>query len=275
MSTLRELKRRIKSVTSTRQMTQAMKMVSVSKYNRALARCSAFEPYEAQCRRLIEAVGGGALTLPRDREVKSVCYVVLTGNRGLCGDYNQVVLRLLRETLQTQTLPYQVLICGRWGHENAPDIPHETIELDDIPTWEQSGALARRLLELFRSGQADEIYFVYQRFINVLTRQPCSQRFLPQEEASPQTAADYLFEPDREALLNALLERCLFAQVYGLLLSAATGFHGAMMMTMRSAADNSQAMLESLSLTMNRLRQSSVTTQVLEISSAAMQEENL
>ena len=275
MSTLRELKRRIRSVTSTQQMTQAMKMVSVSKYNRALARSSAFEPYEAQCRRLLQAVGGAALTLPEGRQVRRVCYVALTGNRGLCGDYNQVVLRLLRQTLQAQTLPCQVLIAGKWGHENAADIPHEYVELEDIPTWEQSGQLAGRLMELFRSGQADEIYVVYQRFQNVLNRQAVCQRLLPQEDARPETAEDYLFEPDREALIRALLERCMYAQVYGLLLSAATGFHGAMMMTMRSAADNSQAMLESLSLTMNRLRQSSVTTQVLEISSAAMQEESL
>ena len=275
MSTLRELKRRIKSVTSTRQMTQAMKMVSVSKYNRALARYNAFLPYQAQCARLERALGGLSLTLPEGRTVRRVCYVVLTGNRGLCGDYNQEVLRLLRQTLAAQTLPYDVMFCGRWADENAADIPHTLFPLDDIPTWEQSNALARQLLDRFTRGEADEVYFVYQQFKNVLTQVPACEKFLPQAPAEAGKQEEYLFEPDREALGRALLERCVYARVYEILLGAATGFQGAMMMTMRAAADNSETMLESLSLTMNRLRQSSVTTQVLEISSAAIQEESL
>ncbi len=276
MSTMRELKRRIKSITGTQQMTQAMKMVSVSKYNRALAQYSAFADYQVQCRRLQAALGNPGIKLEPDRQIRSVCYVVLTANRGLCGDYNLQVIRCLRSRIDQQTLPWKVIMCGKWGQENITDIPFEPFSLPDIPQWEQADVLSKKLAEMFRNGEADEILFVYQQFKNVITQTPICERFLPdacEDIAQADGFEDYLFVPNRAALEQALLERCLCAQVYEKLLAAAAGSLGSMMMTMRTAADNSAAMLEKLSLKMNRMRQSAVTTQVIEIASASLQED--
>lgn len=273
MSSLRELKRRIAAISGTHQLTQAMRMVSVSKYNRALALHRAYEPYKAQCDRLLQALGGASLS--EARPLRRVLYVLITGNRGLCGVYNQELLRHLRRELARQEAPWKLIICGKWGQENAADLPFTPYTLPDIPDSRQSAELARLLLEAYRSGEADEVYFVYQEFHNVLVQEPVCRRLLPMrapaEEAD--TGESFLYVPDRETLREAIARRVLCGQVYAWLLSAATGMHGATMTTMRAAADNSGAMLEELTLHMNQLRQNAITTQVLEVSGAALQEE--
>lgn len=269
MSTARELKRRLQSVTGTYQMTQAMRMVSASKYNRALAMYRAYKPYQEQCERLSVAIGANAVT---PREVRRVLYVAVTGNRGLCGACNHEVITELKNRLKEQTLPYDVMVCGKWGIENC-DIPFTPYVIADIPTREQATELCHKLRKLYEDGEADEIYFVSQRFRNVLTRTPETRLFMPQKHEQEQLRADYIFEPSKAAITEAVGRQALTGDVWETLLSAAASVQSAMMMTMRTASDNSEKLMDDLSLKLNRMRQSSVTTQVLEVASATVRED--
>ena len=281
MSTVRDLKRRIKSITSTQQMTQAMKMVSVSKYNRAQSGLEAFRLYREQCNRLMEAAGGVDPTVlecsvSEPTGTVSRLYVVLTGNRGLCGSYNQDIIRYLKDILEQASEHDVIWMCGKWGIENAHGIKtSKTFVFSDVPSWDESNQLTEKLISMYISGEVQEIYFVYQQFKNVLTQIPVCSRFLPMERNVSALSDDYIFEPNQRELRKTLIECSLKADVYEILLNASTGVHSAMMISMRTASDNSEAMIEDLSLQMNRLRQSAVTTQVLEISGSSMQEGNL
>ena len=274
---MRELRHRIRSVGSTEQMTRAMRTVAVSKYSRVQATAQAFEPFRDACGRLLQAVGGTG-DAPRP-VVKRVCYVCVTANRGLCSSYNLEVIRYLTELLAKEEHDYSVILCGRWGEENAAGcgVGHiaETIPIPDTPDYGKALELTRHLRKLWTDGTADEVVLVWQRFRNILTQTPDSVRLLPFAGSEAVPAEErYLFLPDRESLLPGLREQCLTSQVYGILLSAASGAHGAMLVAMRQAADNSAEMLAALELQLNRMRQATVTTEVLELSSGAEMQNN-
>ena len=285
MSGIRELKRRIKSISSTEQMTKAMKMVAVSKYNKALLKMQDFKPFSKQCTRLLNQLAGDieGSPLAENRPVNKICYVAVTGNRGLCGSYNMDLFRKLIAMLKEENREYTIVMCGKWGagHYQSSKIEgvSKVFEVDDIPTYAQAVEISEYLRDLFLSGEADEICFVYQAFKNILTQTPVTKVFLPfQREEKPDggdagAGTEYLFVPDRESILGDLVVRCLNTEVYRILLDMAVGANGSMMMAMRNASENSSTMIADLSLTLNRMRQNSVTTEVLEIASGTVAKE--
>ena len=143
----------------------------------------------------------------------------------------------------------------------------QNFPVSDIPEYAQGRELAGCLWQLWESGQADEVVFVYQKSRNILSQTPVAERFLPLTTEKPESEIAYIFSPEREKLLPALRSQCLSAQTYGVMLMAAEGAQGAMMNAMGQAADNAEEMLRDLKLELNRLRQQAITTEMLELAS--------
>ena len=277
----RDLKRRLKSITVTEQMTKAMKTVAVSKYDRTLAINQKFEEYAAQCEHLLSAVGGQQRVQDDEpRGNSSVCYVLVTADRGLCGMYNIELMRFLQSVIDGEKRSVSVVVCGKWGIANSDSISGaeiiDTFELDSIPDYDQARQLGEYLQKLYEDGAADEISFVVQKFRNVLVQTPEVLPFLPEntQEQEQITSCEYLFAPEREKILENLTRICTDAKVYRVLLNCAMGVHGATLAAMRTASDNSEQMYEELSLELNRIRQMSATTEVIELSGGASAEYN-
>jgi len=268
-ASIRDVKRRIRSISSTEQITQAMKTVALSKYNRVQTGLQAFLPYEAACRDILSRMGSARLQPPEHAE-PTVCYVVITANRGLCGSFNMDLIRFLEVQLAREGRPYFLAVCGKWGRnlcqEGRLSGVRKFFPAADLPEYGQAEELAAWVTELITTGKATEIRVVSQHFVNLLKQQPENVCLFPCEDM--QTADDgeeILCLPDRETVLRTLQDRCLASRIYGLLLSAAAGAHAAMLVAMRAASDSSSAMLEELTLHYNRLRQAAVTTEVLEL----------
>ena len=277
----RDLKRRLKSITATEQMTKAMKTVAVAKYNKTLAINQKFEQYASECEHLLSVLGNRDMdTHDVKRKNDKVCYVVVTGDRGLCGMYNIEVMRKLQTAIDGESREVSVVICGKWGISNSTSIKGakiiKTFSLDSIPSYDQARQLGEYLQKLYDDGQADEVCFVVQKFKNVLVQVPEVTTFLP-EQPQPQEQKgcdDYIFEPERDKILDNLLKICTMAKVYRVLLNCALGIHGATLAAMRTASDNSAQMYEELSLKLNRIRQMSATTEVIELAGSACAEYN-
>jgi len=280
---IRELKRRLKSIATTEQMTKAMKTVSVSKYSKALALAEDYEEYAIQCEHLLSLIGGvdslGNGESQTDANIeKGICYVVVTANRGLCGMYNLELMRFLQKLIDNEERKVYIVMCGNWGQENAVQIKGAEVisnfTLSDMPDYQQARELTDYMMQLYRSDEYDRVEFVIQRFHNVLVQVPETDPFPPkQNSVEGNSEHDYIFMPNRQALQRELAELCIAAYVYRLLLNCAKGVHGSTLAAMRTAADNSSEMYEELSQRLNRLRQMSATTEVIELSGASAAEQ--
>ena len=278
--TTRDLKRRLKSIVATEQMTKAMKTVAVAKYNKTLTVTEKFDVYAAQCRHLLAALGSAAETQREAAPCGRVCYVLVTGNRGLCGMYNLEIVRYLQECIAREPRPVDLVICGKYGAGIQNTITGAQVigcfDIADIPTYEEARRLYDYLRELYESGRADEVSFVCQQFKNVLVQTPCMQQVFPRQPEQTENAGstEYLFLPERDAIIGSLMDLCAAASVYRTLLDCALGVHGATLTAMRTAADNSAEMYNELSLTLNRMRQMAATTEVIELSGSAAARED-
>ena len=272
MANVRAIRTHIKSVESTRKITKSMKMVSAAKLKRTQQAMNALRPYaEAAGEMLLRVCADPAARenpFLKKSEAKRVLYVLLVGNRGLCGVYNTALLKYLGALCEREERDFSVLVCGRWGREllAASALPvAETIEtISDAPIKEEAEALAEKLRTLYLSGEADEIVLVYERYYSALRQEPETKRLLPIE---PPQAADrsYILEPDGKALVAELTKLYLINTVWAVLLEAKTGEHSARMTAMTAATDNTEQLLETLNLELNHARQSAITKEITEI----------
>ena len=267
MANLRAIRMRIKSVESTRQITKSMKMVAAAKLRKTQQAFGRLRDYADKSGELLAAMGGRGGENPFLRpheENKRVCYVLIVGNRGLCGTYNHGLLRhfeQLRAQEERETLLYTV---GRWGR----DLIGKTdghFEVCDTPTAAEAGAVTETLKELYRSGEADEIVLVYQQFKSVLQQSPAAKTLLPLTLPEGARERDVIYEPDAETVLDRLTELYLETQVQAALLEGRTGEHAARMTAMTSAADNTEELIGELTLELNHARQAAITTEISEI----------
>ena len=273
MAGIREIRSRIKSVENTRQITRAMKMVSVAKLRRAQSGAPGMELYEKKSRELlgrlcgVKSAGNRFLT-PRP-EVRRVCYVLFVGNRGLCGMYNHAVVRCAQELLAAQTHPAELLVVGRWGRElfEREKLPvRQYMDVDDVPNPADAMRLTKALEELYLTGEADEVYLVYQQYQSVLQQTPTSLRLLPAALPDAQgQAEEYIFEPSPEAVLERLTEAYLYHQVYSAVRQSRIGEQAARMSAMTAASDATTELIGQLNLKLNRARQAAITTEISEI----------
>lgn len=266
----RSLQRRLRSVRSIAQLTRAMKTVAVSKYNRVQNQWNRIAPYQEALTNMAAAVGTQAVP---DTAGRKVLYMIFTANRGLCGSYNSELWSFVKKTLAQQDMPYDLLVAGHWGilraQEQMPQHLLGTVPMNDLPTAAQAWDLAERLETAWASGEYASIILLAQSYKNIMNQVPAQTVLFPAPGHTQDEAADVLMLPEREKLAAHIQNRALRIQLYVTMLASMTGAHGAMLMAMRSASDNAETMVSDIERRVNRLRQTSVTTQVLELARGA------
>jgi F-type H+-transporting ATPase subunit gamma len=281
MATLRDIRRRIRSVQSTQKITRAMKLVAAAKLRRAQERVMEARPYAA---RLGELVGALARGLGEDkhpllarREGPRRLYLVITADKGLCGAFNSNLLRRSQDLLRASPDGQGALVAvgrkARDFYRRRPwTIRAERLGLLDRLTFDQARDLAAGLMQAYLDGEADEVWLVFNEFRSVAVQRVAAERLLPVEPpGGPGAAAgegagvDYLYEPDAATILGALLPRHVEVQVYRALLESAAGEHGARMTAMEAATKNAQEMIGLLTIQYNKARQERITKELLDI----------
>ncbi len=299
---LKEIRTRIATVKSTQKITRAMKMVAGARLNRAQARISALRPYAQKTRDVLVAVTGAAHAeaaeqeqaqteqepahpLLAQRPERSVLLLVITSDRGLCGAFNSSINRTaerLWHECEEQGKEVKMAIIGRKGRDyfkrrNAP-LWHQFEGIWERLEPDTAGLCAAKLLEPFRAAEVDSIYLVYNEFKSAMTQRPVAERLFPlaAAEAAPAAtkpeergAVEYLYEPNRGALLERLVPMYVEISVYRALLESMASELGARMTAMDAATKNASDMIASLTLTYNRARQAAITTELMEIISGA------
>lgn len=283
MQSTREIRRRIKSVKSTQQITKAMEMVAAAKLRKAQARVESSRPYTQQSKvviaRLLKLAPGLEHQFLKERdEVKTRGYLVITSDRGLCGGYNTNLLKKAYNDIREKSdSDIGVVALGRRGRDyfrrREYNILGEFIGLEDNPSWDEIRNVGSQVTQNFLDGVYDEVYLVYNHFLNAMQHVPTIEKLLPLEPLAefepPPEEEPYQFEPGPEEVLQKLLPRYLDSLIYGAMLEAKAAEHGARMTAMGSATKNADDMIGKLTLTYNRARQSSITQEILEIVNGA------
>ena len=282
MPSLRSLRKRIGTVRSTQKITRAMKMVAAAKLRRAQEVAERARPYAGKLTEMLSAVvadlGADLARHPllARREERRLDLIVVTSDRGLCGGYNANLVRLAEAFVRehaTATIAFSLI--GRKGIDHflrrrgATVIAQRTGILTTSPT-ELAGAVAEPLIARFAAAETDAVYLIYSRFRSALSQVPTVVPLLPvKASAGDGSNVEYLFEPDRAALLARLLPRYVEALVTQAVLEAIASEHGARMTAMDNATSNASDMIDRLTLSMNRARQAGITKELMEIVSGA------
>jgi len=284
MANLKEVRNRIVSVSSTQQITSAMKMVSAAKLKRATDAIVQMRPYANKLRDILEnlssGLGGSEGGFSKQRKITNVLLVVITSNRGLCGAFNANVIKRANQLARNEYKGYQVsvLCIGKKANDYfkktefkiiGSDMPRKLNELFDKLTYDNVAPVAEKVMEAFAQGQFDKIELVYNQFKNAAVQIPVVEDFLPvvpaKTEGKKKTVNDYIFEPDKEAIVQNLIPRSLKTQFYKALLDSHAAEHGARMTSMHKATDNAKELIRALKLNYNKARQAAITGEILEI----------
>jgi len=282
----RALRRRIKSVQSTKKITRAMELIAASRILRAQQRVAAARPYVDQLTAVIRNLskaGAGLnqpLLVPR-HEVRTVAFVVVTADRGLCGGYNANVERTAERAIARERAKgrsYQLFVTGKKGQTffryRGYEIEASFTGFSEQPSYEDGRVVARAVLERFDAGDIDEVQLIYTQFLSVGSQRVIERRFAPMDSAAITeaggaddiaTVAGYEFEPTPEAILAQLLPRYVEGRMFAVLLDAAASEHAARQRAMKSATDNANELIKNLERIANRARQDSITTEIMEI----------
>jgi len=282
----RILRRRIKSVESTKKITRAMELIAASRIVKAQARVHAAQPYAegiTDVVRNLQGSGGGAnsaLLTPR-AEMSKVADIIIAADRGLCGGYNTTVIRAAEHDMRDQERAGRenaIVTVGRKaeGYFRFRDVPIDAAfsGFSDSPTYEDARLVAAAVVSRFEAGDLDRVQLVYTRFISAGRQEVVVEPLLPLEAAevvdapadtSNEPSADYEFEPNPEAILETLLPRYTESRVYAALLNAAASEHAARQRAMKAATDNAEELILTYRRRMNRARQDSITTEIMEI----------
>ncbi len=278
MASMREIRARIRSVKNTQQITKTMKMVASAKLHRTQSGLSGIRSFARRSQHVLAELMAGEnagydneFLLPR-KEVRTVCYVLFVGNRGLCGVYNHAVLRYAQELVQADERPCTVVVCGSWGRDiiaqSGLPVRHTFDALSDTPDMAEALPVADYLKRLYLSGEADEIHLVYQRFQSALQQVPDQVQLLParlQVQQREEAGNDYIFEPDARSVLENMVQLYLNNMVYSVLLEAKVSEQASRMAAMSAATDATTELINDLSLQLNRVRQAAITTEIAEI----------
>lgn len=295
MANLKEVRTRIESVNSTKQITSAMKMVAASKLRKSQNAIMALRPYAEKFSEILERsmtnnqqsmVNSQWLTANGQQStVNRLLIIPLSSNKGLCGVFNANVIRatinLIKDEYQTELDNNQldILCIGSKVEESLkfkkyPIIGNENVLLDNL-TYENAAAFAEKLMKDFEDKKYDKIVFVYNQFKNAATQVLVTEQFLPivnsQQSTinSQQSEIDYIYQPNKEELLNNMIPKSLKLQVYRILLDSFASEQGARMISMTQATDNATELLKELNLSYNKARQSAITNELVEIVSGA------
>ncbi|MFJ1327887.1 ATP synthase F1 subunit gamma [Capnocytophaga canimorsus] len=275
MANLKEIRSRISSVSSTMQITGAMKMVSAAKLKKAQDAILAMKPYAYKLKQLLEqlssALGSDNVYNEHPEGVVNVLIVPITSNRGLCGAFNSNISKkaLELEAQKYKNLNVKFYTIGKKGNDVLKKTDkifrHETQIFDNL-NFAGASELASELMELYTSGQFDKIVLVYNSFKNAATQIVMEETFLPiQTVEAKESATDYIFEPSKEQIVEELIPRSLKIQFFKALRDSVASEHGARMTAMHKATDNANELRSQLKLTYNKARQAAITGEILEI----------
>jgi F-type H+-transporting ATPase subunit gamma len=301
MATQKEVKNRISSVRNIHKITRAMEMVAAARLRRAEQRIDAMRPYAQAIRRMTrevaEAAEGVSTRLPllQQRDEKRVIVALVTGDRGLAGGFNTQIVRegiRLRRELEGEGTEVWYSVVGRRGNSTmtfrGEDVRASYVGFTDRPGFLNAREISHDLVQAYRDEEADRVDIIYNRYVSPLTQYVRRQTLLPVQEAEvfgegipePEQPADpelaeahqrseLIYEPDAETLLPMLFEEYVDLSIYRALLESAASEHGARMTAMRNASENADAMIDNLTLEMNRVRQAEITQEILEVVAGA------
>ncbi|MDQ6796441.1 MAG: F0F1 ATP synthase subunit gamma [Actinomycetota bacterium] len=278
----RQLRRRIKSVQSTKKITRAMEMIAASRIVKAQQRVAAARPYSEQITEVLRqlAAAGVGLDHPllKERHVQTVGYVVLAADRGLAGGYNSSVLRTADRALQADRKDgkdYSLSLSGRkaegYFRYRGYKIDEAHTGFTEQPTYEDARKVAGGMIERYSDGDVDQVQVVYTRFFSAGSQRVVNVRLLPLEKEAIEDLgaegpkADYEFEPSAEGILELLLPRYVESRVFAALLDASASEQAARQRAMKSATDNAEDMVKTLGIQANKIRQAGITTEIMEV----------
>ena len=277
MANLKEIRNRITSVSSTMQITSAMKMVSAAKLKKAQDAITAMRPYAEKLTELLQNLsatldGDAGGTFTTQREVKKVLVVAITSNRGLCGAFNSNVIKEVKNRSDFyKGIEVDVLAIGKKGNDALSKtltvIDNQSPVFDNL-TFENVAKIADILTEKFISGDYDKIELIYNQFKNAATQIVQTEQFLPLapiKSDKPAATGDYIFEPSKEEIVLTLIPKSLKTQLYKGIRDSFASEHGARMTAMHKATDNATELRNQLKLTYNKARQAAITNEILEI----------
>ena len=277
MANLKEIRNRITSVSSTMQITSAMKMVSAAKLKKAQDAITAMRPYAEKLTELLQNLsatldGDVGESFTTQREINKVLIVPVTSNRGLCGAFNSNVIKQAK--LIADSYPgkqVDIFAIGKKGNDalvKTNTIVGNKSEIFDDLTFDNVAKIAQILTDKFISGEYDTIQIVYNEFKNAATQIVQTQQFLPLapiKSDKPVATGDYIFEPSKEEIVLTLIPKSLKTQLYKSIRDSFASEHGARMTAMHKATDNATELRDQLKLTYNKARQAAITNEILEI----------
>jgi F-type H+-transporting ATPase subunit gamma len=277
MANLKEIRNRITSISSTMQITSAMKMVSAAKLKKAQDAITAMRPYAEKLTELLQNLSatldgdvGGDFTA--QREIKKVLVVAITSNRGLCGAFNTNVIKEVKNRSDYYAgKQVDVFAIGKKGNDilskTLTVIDNHSAIFDDL-TFDNVAQIAEVLTQKFVAGEYDRIELVYNQFKNAATQIIQTEQFLPLapiQSDLPVSTGDYIFEPSKEEIVLTLIPKSLKTQLYKGIRDSFASEHGARMTAMHKATDNATELRDQLKLTYNKARQAAITNEILEI----------
>jgi F-type H+-transporting ATPase subunit gamma len=279
MASLRDLRRRIKSISSTQKITKAMKAVAAAKMRRAQDNVLAARPFARRMQDVLGRVGSASVGMKHPllavREPQKVAYILATADRGLCGGFNANVIKAAAQEMQKHPGAEMITI-GRKGldffRRRGYTIAQQFTGIDGAGPG-LTNAAAQFVIDKYSAEEYDEVYLIYSQFVNVMVQKPVVQKILPAEP--PEEAAgeaeekkervDYIFEPDAESIMGSILPMYIQNSLFQAVLETNAGFYSAQMTAMDNATRNAADMIDRLTLSMNRARQAAITTEITEI----------
>lgn len=276
MANLKEIRNRISSVSSTMQITSAMKMVSAAKLKKAQDAITAMRPYANKLTALLQNLSANldaqsGSKFAESRPVKTVLIVAITSNRGLCGAFNSNIIKQTNQLAEVYSdKEVSAVAIGKKGNDvlskNLEILSNQSIVYDKL-SFENVAEIAEMLMAKFESGAFDKIELVYNKFKNAATQIVTTEQFLPIVAAADElgVTSDYIFEPTKQEIVKTLIPKSLKMQLYKAIRDSFASEHGARMTAMHKATDNATELRDQLKLTYNKARQAAITNEILEI----------
>ncbi len=278
MPSVRDIRRRIRSVQNTGKVTNAMSLVAASKMRRAQNDVLAGRPYSEKIRDVIADLAAqpgedpsAVHPLLRVRPVQRIGVLSITPDRGLAGGLHSTINRRVAQFILAQEVPVRTVVVGRKGRDfmvrSGQDLQAVFTDLGDRPVLTDTSPISGLVIDSYQNEEVDEVYLVYARFVSTMSQQAVVEKLLPVDPAPLAGAqrSGYIYEPDTLTVLGTLLPQFVDMEVYHALLEAIASEQSARMVAMRSATDNANALADELTLVMNKLRQDSITNELLDL----------
>jgi len=287
MPSLIDLRRRVRAVKNTQQITKAMKMVAASKLRRAQERITNARPYAVQMQHVLAGLAGRVdasihpLLMSREPGPDSRTLIIaVTADKGLCGSFNTNAIKAVSQAVVGSTTPCTLGLVGRKGREyfgrRGFNVEFEQIGIFQKLAFNNAQTIATLAMDAFTSGRADKVLLVYNEFKSVISQKvvvdqllPIARTGMPDSTPAAEGQVDYLYEPNAQRIFDELLPRYVEVQVYRALLDSNAAFYAAQMTAMDTATRNSAEMIGSLTLYMNKVRQAAITREIIEVVSGA------